>query len=46
MMPIGCWYGRHIGNEIDKALSVPLDRLEDLHLGLAAVPRLCFGMQF
>lgn len=29
-------YGRHIGNEIDKALSVPLDRLEDMHLGLAA----------
>ena len=29
-------YGRHIGNEIDKALAAPLDRLEDLHLGLAA----------
>lgn len=29
-------YGRHIGNEIDKALGVPLDRLEGLHLGLAA----------
>ena len=29
-------YGRHIGNEIDKALSAPLDRLEGLHLGLAA----------
>lgn len=29
-------YGRHIGNEIDKALSVPLDRLEGLHLALAA----------
>ena len=29
-------YGRHIGNEIDKALAVPLDRLEFLHLGLAA----------
>lgn len=29
-------YGRHIGNEIDKALAVPLDRLEGLHLGLAA----------
>lgn len=29
-------YGRHIGNEIDKALSLPLDRLEGLHLGLAA----------
>jgi hypothetical protein len=29
-------YGRHIGNEIDKALSVPLDRLEGLHLGLTA----------
>ena len=28
-------YGRHIGNEIDKALAVPLDRLEGLHLGLA-----------
>jgi hypothetical protein len=25
-------YGRHIGNEIDKALAVPLDRLEGLHL--------------
>lgn len=29
-------YGRHIGNEIDKALAAPLDRLESLHLGLAA----------
>ena len=29
-------YGRHIGNEIDKALVAPLDRLEGLHLGLAA----------
>lgn len=29
-------YGRHIGNEIDKALASPLDRLEGLHLGLAA----------
>ena len=29
-------YGRHIGNEIDKALAAPLDRLEGLHLGLAA----------
>jgi hypothetical protein len=29
-------YGRHIGNEIDKALAVSLDRLEGLHLGLAA----------
>ena len=29
-------YGRHIGNEIDKALAVPLDRMEGLHLGLAA----------
>lgn len=29
-------YGRHIGNEIDKALAVPLDRLEGLHLALAA----------
>lgn len=29
-------YGRHIGNEIDKALAVPLDRLEGLHLGLTA----------
>ena len=29
-------YGRHIGNEIDKALAAPLDRLERLHLGLAA----------
>ena len=29
-------YGRQIGNEIDKALAVPLDRLEGLHLGLAA----------
>jgi len=26
-------YGRQIGNEIDKALAVPLDRLEGLHLG-------------
>jgi hypothetical protein len=24
-------YGRHIGNEIDKALAAPLDRLEGLH---------------
>jgi hypothetical protein len=29
-------YGRHIGNEIDKALCDPLDRLEGLHLDLAA----------
>jgi hypothetical protein len=29
-------YGRHIGNEIDKALAAPLDRLEVLHLALAA----------
>jgi hypothetical protein len=29
-------YGRNIGNEIDKALAAPLDRLEGLHLGLAA----------
>lgn len=29
-------YGRHIGNEIDKALAAPLDRLEGLHLDLAA----------
>ena len=29
-------YGSHIGNEIDKALSVPLDRLEGLHSALAA----------
>ncbi|SEO33209.1 hypothetical protein SAMN04488103_1241 [Gemmobacter aquatilis] len=29
-------YGRHIGNEIDKALAAPLDRLEGLHLSLAA----------
>lgn len=29
-------YGRHIGNEIDKALTVPLDRLEVLHSGFAA----------
>lgn len=29
-------YGRYIGNEIDKALAVPLDRLESLHLGLTA----------
>lgn len=29
-------YGRHIGNQIDKALVVSLDRLEGLHLGLAA----------
>ena len=29
-------YGRHIGNEIDKALSIPLDRLEGLHSGFAA----------
>ncbi|WP_271215162.1 hypothetical protein, partial [Pseudonocardia halophobica] len=29
-------YARHIGNEIDKALAAPLDRLEGLHLALAA----------
>jgi hypothetical protein len=29
-------YGRHIGNEIDKALAAPLDRLEGLHLALTA----------
>jgi hypothetical protein len=29
-------YGRHIGNEIDKALSIPLDKLQGLHLALAA----------
>lgn len=29
-------YGRHIGNEIEKALAAPLDRLEGLHLGLSA----------
>lgn len=29
-------YGRHIGNEIDKALAAPLDRLEALHSGFAA----------
>ena len=29
-------YGRHIGNEIDKALIAPLDRLEGLHSGFAA----------
>ena len=29
-------YGRHIGNEIDKALVVPLDRLEGLHSGFVA----------
>lgn len=29
-------YGRHIGNEIDKALAVPLGRLESLQLGLTA----------
>ena len=28
-------YGRHIGNEIDKALVAPLARLEALHSGLA-----------
>jgi len=32
-------YGRHIGNEIDKALVAPLDRLEGLHLALAAERR-------
>ncbi len=29
-------YGRHIGNEIDKALVVPLNRLAALHSGFAA----------
>ena len=29
-------YGRHIGNEIDKALAAPLDRLEILQSGFAA----------
>ena len=29
-------YGRHIGNEIDKALVAPLNRLETLHSGLVA----------
>jgi hypothetical protein len=29
-------YGRHIGNEIDKALVTPLNRLEALHSGFAA----------
>lgn len=29
-------YGRYISNEIDKALSIPLDKLEGLHLALAA----------
>jgi len=29
-------YGRHIGNEIDKALVAPLNRLEVLHSGFAA----------
>ena len=29
-------YGRHIGNEIDKALAVPLDRLEGLHSDFTA----------
>lgn len=29
-------YGRHIGNEIDKALDATLDRLEGLQSGLAA----------
>lgn len=29
-------YGRHIGNEIDKALAAPLDRLEGLHSVFAA----------
>ena len=29
-------YGRHIGNEIDKALLTPLNRLEALHSGFAA----------
>lgn len=32
-------YGRHIGNEIEKALAVCPDRLEGLHLGLAADQR-------
>lgn len=32
-------YGRHIGNEIDKALAAPLDRLEGLHLGFTADQR-------
>jgi hypothetical protein len=29
-------YGRHIGNELDKALLSPLNRLEALHSGFAA----------
>ena len=29
-------YGRHIGNEIDKALIAPLNRLEALHSGFTA----------
>ena len=29
-------YGRHIGNEIDKTLVTPLNRLEALHSGFAA----------
>ena len=29
-------YGRHIGNEIDKALVAPLNRLEALHSGFVA----------
>lgn len=29
-------YGRHIGNEIDKALAIPLDRLEGLQSGFVA----------
>jgi hypothetical protein len=29
-------YGRHIGNEIDKALVAPLNRLEALHSGFSA----------
>ena len=29
-------YGRHIGNEIDRALLAPLNRLEGLHSGFAA----------
>ena len=29
-------YGRHIGNEIDRALVAPLNRLEVLHSGFAA----------
>ena len=29
-------YGRHIGNEIDKALVTPLNRLEAMHSGFAA----------